>query len=103
MRHRDVRARGCPVTAFAGEMHRMPKAVRVRFNAGVARIRTRVTELLERIGIEDASARADSIMAEMVGTIGIARVIDDLAAAERLLSAALHSVRRKADLYQRAP
>lgn len=98
MAHRDGRERGCPVPILAGEMHRLPDVARQRFCAAVTRMRERLAALVERAGIDDAPARAASAIAEMVGTIGLARATDDRAAAEALLTAATRSVRAKLGL-----
>ena len=94
MRHRDGRARGCPVPILAGEQHRLPDAARARFAAAVTRMTARIAVLLERAELDDAGTRAASAVAEMVGAIALARVADD-AAAEALLASARASVRTK--------
>ena len=98
--HCDARDHGCPVPILAGEMHRMPELAKRRFSAGVERMRTRMAGLLEHAGVEDARARAESAVTELVGTICIARVMDDPGSAGALLAAARRSVRRKLDLGQ---
>ena len=97
MRHRDGRARGCPVPILVGEQHRLPVTARDRFAAATVRMMARVRALLERAGVEEAETRAASAVAEMVGAVALARVADD-AAAKALLAAALASVRGKLDL-----
>lgn len=98
MRHRDARDRGCPVPILAGELHRMPAAARDRFAAAVDRLKERLVALLERAGIDNAQARTNSAVAEMVGAIGLARVSSDRAAAEALLDHARRSVGQRLDL-----
>lgn len=92
MAHRDGRAHGCPVPILAGEQHRLPEAARLRFCLAVTRMRERLAGLLDRAGIDDAQARAASAIAEMVGSVGLARITEDRAAAEALLGAARASV-----------
>ena len=95
MAHRDARCQGCPVPILLGEMHRLPEEARVRFAAAVERMLTRITFLLEGAGVSDARRRAGSAVAEMVGTIGIARATSETDVAKELLATALRSVRYK--------
>lgn len=97
MKHRDERARGCPAPILAGEQHRLPEQARARFAAAIARMIARVGGLLERGATDDPQARAASAVAEMVGAVALARVMDP-DTAETLLAAARHSVRAKLDL-----
>lgn len=98
MAHRDGRDSGCPVPILAGEHHRLPDQARARFCGAVARMRERLAALVERAGIDEAPARAASAIAEMVGTVALARATDDRDAAEALLAAARRSVAAKLGL-----
>ena len=98
MLHRDARDLGCPVPILAGELHRMPDVARTRFVDAVDLMKARLVALLERAGVRDAEERAQSAMAEMVGAISLARVMDDRAAADKLLGSARRSVRNKLNI-----
>ena len=97
MAHRDGRARGCPLPILTGEQHRLPAAAQERFAIAVARMTGRIAAQLERAGVDDASGRAASAVAEMVGAVGLARALDT-DAASALLDAARVSVWAKLDL-----
>lgn len=101
MTHRDSRERGCPVPILSGELHRLPAEARARFAAAVKRMTARIARLLDRAGVGGSGERAASVVAEMVGAVGLARVLDDREAAEALLAAARASVRAKLDLTAR--
>lgn len=98
MRHRDTRERGCPVAILAGEHHRLPEQARARFADAVARMRERLVGLMGRAGIDGAAARAGSATAEMIGAVELARITDDRAVADALLTGARASVRAKLGL-----
>lgn len=95
MRHRDAPERGCPVPSLGGEMPRMPAAARVRFAAGVARLIETLAELIGRIGVANAEGQASSVLAELAGAVGLARIIEDRDGAERLLAASRSALRER--------
>lgn len=100
--HVDARDLGCPVPILAGNSHKLPEPARARFAAGAERMRSRMTALLERTGVDDAEARAQSAMCEMVGAVSLARLAPDRACVDRALANARRSVRRKLDLPERS-
>lgn len=86
MRHRDARAKGCPVPILAGDIHRLPDAARVRFEEAVDQLVGGVTTLLRRSSVSEPDRVARSAVAEMVGAVALARTYADDSKAETLLA-----------------
>lgn len=101
MRHRDAVERGCPIPALAGEIARLAAPVRAAFTRGIERLEAAVQDLLVRLGRDDAAVLARSLMAEMTGSISLARAQPDDAKAESMLAASRQQVRRRIGLEPR--
>ncbi|MDB5701553.1 MAG: bacterial regulatory, tetR family protein [Sphingomonadales bacterium] len=95
MAHRDATDRGCPIPMLAGQVPHLPEAARTRFMLAVERLTTGVADLLDQLGAHDVEVLAASMIAEMVGALGMARVQPDDAKAGQLLAAARASVTEK--------
>jgi TetR/AcrR family transcriptional repressor of nem operon len=98
MRHRDAVERGCPIPALAGEIGRLAEPVRDAFTRGIEALETAVEDLLARLGREDAAILSHSLIAEMTGSISLARAQPDVAKAESMLSASRDHVRERIGL-----
>ncbi|HSW12656.1 MAG TPA: TetR/AcrR family transcriptional regulator [Solimonas sp.] len=72
-RHRDDRARGCPIPALAAEAPHLAGAARKAFGSGVAAVTERLASLLEGIGQAQPREAAASLMAELSGALSLAR------------------------------
>lgn len=83
--HRDRRDRGCPLPALATDMDRTDSPVAVRFSQGVEALASRLAEMLERIGVEDATAQAHALLAQLVGAITLARALGRGASSDAML------------------
>jgi TetR/AcrR family transcriptional repressor of nem operon len=73
--HRDARDTGCPLAALATDLPRLKTSARARFADGVARLTSMLEEWFEALGAADPSAEAASMLAELVGAIGLARAV----------------------------
>jgi TetR/AcrR family transcriptional repressor of nem operon len=73
--HRDKYADGCPMVAFASEIHRQEKAVQKQYAQGVSAYTQRIAERLSAEGVRkpQANSRAAGIVAAMVGAVALAR------------------------------
>lgn len=74
-RHRDRPERGCPLPALAAEIARDQGAAHDAFAAGTARLTQRIEQALARIGTHDSTAQARTVMAQIVGTVALARAL----------------------------
>ena len=83
--HRDGRGAGCPLTALATDIPRLPDAAKIVFGEGVARMTASMTALLEGIGWPEAEAAAGALISEMVGAVSLSRSVADTEQSERIL------------------
>jgi AcrR family transcriptional regulator len=84
-RHRDGPGRGCPTAALVAEIARHPKATRDAFTAKVSAF---VTLIAAQLGAGSAAARrrnAIAIYGMMVGTLQLARAVNDKSLSEEIL------------------
>jgi len=75
--HRDARRHGCPLAALSSDMPRLNAKVRAQFAAGRERMHHVIADLIRQTGSKDAAADADSVYAELVGALSLARVEPD--------------------------
>lgn len=71
--HRDAFASGCPIAALLSDALRVSDAARESFSYGASRLKGQLADLLRRMGYADAEVQADSLLAEMVGALMLAR------------------------------
>jgi TetR/AcrR family transcriptional repressor of nem operon len=94
-RHRDDPSHGCPIPTLSGELVRMPDAARRSFAAGSERLAKWIAALLTDVGVAEPRDLASSIMAEMVGAVALARVVEEPAKSSRLLKASRESIKAR--------
>jgi TetR/AcrR family transcriptional regulator, transcriptional repressor for nem operon len=94
-RHRDGPERGCPIPTLSGELARMPALARQRFAEGSDRMEKAIEAILKDVGVESPRDMASSIIAEMVGTIAIARVLGDTTKSNRMLKASRDAIKAR--------
>jgi TetR/AcrR family transcriptional repressor of nem operon len=75
--HRDATRHGCPVTALASDMPRVQAKLRAQFAVGRERLHLAVADLIRQTGSKDAAAEADSVYAELIGALSLARMEPD--------------------------
>jgi len=85
--HRDSRSYGCPLPYLAADAPRLPQAARGSFAQGVAAMSARLAERLAAIGRVDPATDAQSLLAEMVGALALARADPDPARSDAILAA----------------
>jgi TetR/AcrR family transcriptional regulator, transcriptional repressor for nem operon len=83
---RRLADRGCPLPGLSGEAARMPPAARQRFQRGITAFTAALAKALAALGASEPQALAGSALAEMVGAMSLARVLDDAAASSVLKS-----------------
>jgi len=82
-KHPDL---ACPLPTLASEVRLLPEAARQRFATGYDAVRNALTASLKKLGHKDAAMLATTTLAEMVGTMAIARALPDDSAAAALLT-----------------
>lgn len=80
-------ATGCPIPSLASEVSRMPLAVRDHFESGINRFRDSIAASLSLHDDMERSALANSILAELVGAMTLARAMPEEATALTYLAA----------------
>ncbi|WP_213739418.1 TetR/AcrR family transcriptional regulator [Bradyrhizobium sp. dw_411] len=98
IRHSQSAGRGCPIPALAAEVPHMSPEARARFSAGVARLVGGLTTLLERTDIADPQIQANSILAELVGALGLARSAQKPGHAKAVLVASQQALKQRLGL-----
>ncbi len=84
--HRDARHSGCPIAALASDLPRLETAARERYAEGVRRVRALIAAPFAALGHADAEARADSMLAELVGALAMARAETDPKRSDQILA-----------------
>lgn len=87
MRHRDDRARGCPVAALGGDVARQGPALRSALTKGVMAQISRIANLLKGGTPKARRRQAIATYAGMVGALVLARAVDEPILAEEILTA----------------
>lgn len=84
--------RGCVIAALGGEGARQPAPVRSAFSAAARGLLTAIERKLHpRSPSAEPSDEALQLVSTMVGSVVLARLVDDPALAQRLLAVAAHS------------
>ncbi len=96
--HRDTPGEGCPMPALVSEMAHLPLEARRLFSARRAGLRQRLVDTLNELNHPQAEAAATSMLAEMVGTVALARACPDEAEAREMLAVSRQSVKQRAGL-----
>ena len=96
--HRDCPERGCPLAALSADLPRISDQARALYATGARRLTKRLQRLLEACGLGDAELLASSVLAELVGSLSIARAVPDASEAERLLGRSRMALASRLDL-----
>lgn len=84
-RHRDAPGRGCPTAALVGEIARHPKATRDAFTAKVSEFIDLMASQVRAGSAREQRANAVAIYGMMVGTLQLARAVNDKALSDEIL------------------
>jgi len=93
-RHRDNPGRGCPTAAMVAEVAREPATTRATFTERLAAIITRMAAKVKGSSAELREADALAIYALMVGSLQLARAVNDKRLSDKILASGA-SVARK--------
>jgi TetR/AcrR family transcriptional repressor of nem operon len=97
-RHRDTSTAGCPIPFLSADIPRLPGPVRERFAAGLTALTAALAELIGRLGRENATGEAGSMLAELVGALSLARAEPDLARSNAILENSRTLLKRRFQL-----
>lgn len=94
--HRDAPETGCPSAAFLPEIARLSPEIR---EAYTTRLRALITELGRRLPQgDDQSAMAIGVLGALVGTMQLARAVDDRSLSDAILAAGVRAANILADV-----
>jgi TetR/AcrR family transcriptional repressor of nem operon len=96
--HRDARRSGCPIAALASDLPRLSVRVRSQFAAGRQRLVDKLGSLIRELGQSNAAAEANSVFAELLGALSLARMEPDAARSDAILAASKRSIKRRLGL-----
>jgi len=83
--HRDNPGRGCPISALAAEIARHPKATRDAFTAKVTNVIELIAAHLDSGTQRERRRKAVAVYGLMVGTLQLARAVNDKQLSEEIL------------------
>jgi TetR/AcrR family transcriptional regulator, transcriptional repressor for nem operon len=93
--HRDARRSGCPVAALASDSPRMSTKVRAVFAAGQQRLVDALGKLLRDIGHTSTKEKAQSMYAEMLGALTLARMEADTTRSDAILRGSRTAIKQR--------
>ena len=96
--HRDARTYGCPLAFLSTEAPRLPKAAARQFADGVSSLARMIARQLSALGRTDAEDEASSILAELVGAVGLSRAEPDKQKSDLILERSRRNVARRIGL-----
>lgn len=88
-RHRDNPGRGCPTAALAAEVARHPKKTRDAFTGKVSEIIALIAARIHAGSAIERRRKAAAIYGMMVGTLQLARAVNDKDMSEEILQSAI--------------
>lgn len=97
-KHRDGKQSGCPIAALASDLPRLEAAARKRYAEGARRIHALIAAQFAALGHVDADAQADSMLAELVGALAMARAETDPKRSDAILAHSKQALLRRYDL-----
>lgn len=93
--HRDRPGDGCPLPALATDVARAEPELRAPFADGLAGMQNRLEQVLERIGVSDAEAEASSMVAQLAGSLALARGVGPGAQSDAILRSNLQALLKR--------
>jgi TetR/AcrR family transcriptional repressor of nem operon len=96
--HRDSRTFGCPLAFLSTEAPRLPKAAARQFADGVSKLSGMIAQQLKALGRPDAEDEASSVLAELVGAVGLSRAEPDKEKSDLILERSRRTVARRLGL-----
>jgi len=83
--HRDNTEEVCPLAALGSELYRADEGTRDAASRGIVRLISLIESRLPRLSPKEAKSRARAIVAAMVGSVVLSRVVTDPKLSDSLL------------------
>jgi len=97
--HRDARATGCAIVALAADLPRLEDGpAREAYSQGALGMARRIAGLLAELGHEGAEDLGRSVVAELVGSLSLARAVSDPEQSDRILAASRRALKQRLGL-----
>jgi TetR/AcrR family transcriptional repressor of nem operon len=96
--HRDSRTAGCPLPFLSADAPRLAEPMRRQYAGGAHALTRHLGGVLRTLGYADADDMAGSMLAEMVGAVGLARAEPDPARSETILARTRASIKTRLGL-----
>ncbi len=97
-KHRDNDQTSCPLPWVAGDVARLGASPRKHYGAVVAGLTELIASRLRALKHADAEAEASSVVAELIGALGLARAVADKAQSEAILDRSRLAILCRLDL-----
>lgn len=96
--HRDMRDKGCAVVALNSDVARMSSETKARFESGVQRTISILSNILRKLNKENPDALACAVLTEMVGALAVSRTLSNSELSAWVLNNAQSSVKKRVGL-----
>ena len=93
--HRDARSAGCPLPFLAADAPRLPEPARACYAQGLARLMGGLVTVIARVGLPEPESEASSVIAELVGALGLARAEPDPVRSQEILNHSRAALKRR--------
>jgi TetR/AcrR family transcriptional regulator, transcriptional repressor for nem operon len=87
LKHRDSKESGCPLASLSRDIPKLSDTAKRSYADAYQAMARTIANLLRRSGSEDVTALSQSLVAELVGALSIARALGDTRQSAGLLSA----------------
>lgn len=101
-KHRDARGASCPIAALSSDLPRLTEPARAQFAAGVQRQVVALGKMLTALGHADADVEAQSMIAELLGALSLARIEPSVKKSDAMLVASRRRLKQRLGLEPRA-
>ena len=94
-KHRDSKESGCPLAFLSRDIPELSDTAQKSYGDAYQAITRTIADLLRRSGSKDVAALSQSLVAELVGALSIARALGDRKQSARLLAAARNKMKAR--------
>lgn len=96
--HSDMRDKGCAITALNGDVARMSKDIKARFELGIQRTMNVLTDVFRKLKLDNPQELSSSVLTEMLGALAVSRTISNSELSIWVLNNARSSVKKRIGL-----
>jgi TetR/AcrR family transcriptional regulator, transcriptional repressor for nem operon len=93
--HRDSKESGCPLAYLSGDIPKLSNTAKTHYAAAHQALTRWIADMLRRSGSEDVAALSQSLVAELVGALSIARALGNTKQSAAVLVAARNQMKAR--------